>query len=35
VSEALVELIVIGVVVLLCALTYALYRVAAGLLEHK
>jgi hypothetical protein len=30
-----VEIIVIGLTALLCALTYALYRVAAGLQEHE
>jgi hypothetical protein len=33
--EVVVELVVIAVTVLLGALTYALYRIAAGLLEHR
>jgi len=35
VAEVLVEIIVIGLTVLLCVVTYVLYRVAAGLQEHK
>lgn len=34
-DEVVVEVIVIGLAVLLCAGTYALYRVATGLREHK